>query len=237
VDARQPLTPQAERRLEVMRTLDHLGAGFTLASHDMDIRGAGNLLGDEQSGHIKDIGVELYQHMLENAIATAKAVASDSPPPPSEWMPQLNLGVAVQIPEDYVRDLDTRMSLYQRIAHLPDAAAAEALAVEMIDRFGRLPEEVSNLLALVDLKRLCRAAGVVQVDVGSKGIVIGFHHDAKPDPLPILNMVQDSKGAIKLRPDEKLVFLKALPDAPSRLQATKTTLGQLAALLAGAGCG
>ena len=154
------LSAAAEKRLTVMQTLDTLGAGFTLASHDLDIRGAGNLLGDEQSGHIREVGIELYQQMLEDAVADIRAGEGRRTGQERDWTPNISLGLPVLIPEDYVRDLPVRLGLYRRIGALASDAETEAMAAELVDRFGSMPKEVENLLGVVALKRACRDAGV-----------------------------------------------------------------------------
>ena len=169
--ASKTLTTTAQRRLEVMQTLDQLGAGFTLASHDMDIRGAGNLLGEEQSGHVREVGIELYQHMLEEAVAASRSGADQTEAAREEWTPQITIGTPVLIPETYVADLSVRLGLYRRIAALVDRREIDAFAAELIDRFGPLPPEVDNLLEIIAIKRLCRDAGVEKVDAGPKGAV------------------------------------------------------------------
>ncbi|MCH8953372.1 MAG: transcription-repair coupling factor, partial [Proteobacteria bacterium] len=149
-EPRKPLTPQAERRLKVLGSLDTLGAGFALASHDLDIRGAGNLLGEEQSGHIREVGFELYQDMLEEAIARIRAGQAGVPVEAGEtWAPQINLGVPVLIPETYVPDLDVRLGLYRRLSNLASRTEMEGFAAELHDRFGKLPGEVETLLRVV----------------------------------------------------------------------------------------
>src|SRR5262249_42557816 len=163
------LSAAAEKRLTVMQTLDTLGAGFTLASHDLDIRGAGNLLGDEQSGHIREVGIELYQQMLEDAVADIRA-GEGRRTEERDWTPNISLGLPVLIPEDYVRDLPVRLGLYRRIGALASDAETEAMAAELVDRFGSLPKEVENLLGVVALKRACREAGVEKLDAGPKGM-------------------------------------------------------------------
>ncbi len=166
----KPLSPNALRRLEVMQTLDTLGAGFTLASHDLDIRGAGNLLGEEQSGHIREVGIELYQQMLEEAVAEAqrRGLARMPADRGEGWTPQINLGMPVLIPEAYVADLDVRLGLYRRIGRPGGPDEIEAFAAELIDRFGPLPEEVDNLLQIMTIKQLCRQAGVEKVDAARR---------------------------------------------------------------------
>ena len=167
---RKPLTPQAERRLKVLGSLDTLGAGFTLASHDLDIRGAGNLLGEEQSGHIREVGFELYQEMLEEAIARIRSgeIGADVDTDDG-WSPQINLGVPVLIPDDYVPDLDVRLGLYRRLATLTTKTELEGFAAELHDRFGKLPSEVETLLRIVRVKAMCRQAGIERMDTGPKG--------------------------------------------------------------------
>ena len=227
--ADRKLTATAQKRLEVMQALDNLGAGFTLASHDLDIRGAGNLLGDEQSGHIREVGIELYQQMLEEAVAELKAgegkAVSDR-----DWTPQINLGMAVLIPDQYVRDLPVRLGLYRRIGALASDAESEALAAELVDRFGPLPGEVENLLAVVGIKRLCREAGVEKLDAGPKGLVVQFRGNAFRDPVGLVGWLQKQRGLAKLRPDHKLVVTRDLADTAARVRLAREVLGALAAL-------
>src|SRR6187549_483198 len=167
------LNEVAEKRLKVLSDLDSLGAGFQLASHDLDIRGAGNLLGDEQSGHIREVGYELYQSMLEEAIMDAKAGGMASRP--RDFSPQITVDAPIMIPEEYVPDLDLRMGLYRRLNDLDEQDGIEAFAAEMIDRFGPLPEEVQHLLKTISLKLLCRAACIEKIDAGEKAVVFSFH--------------------------------------------------------------
>ncbi len=219
------LTPAAEKRLEVMQTLDTLGAGFTLASHDLDIRGAGNLLGDEQSGHIREIGVELYQRMLEDAVAEARG----RPPKADDgWTPQINLGAAVLIPDGYVADLDARLGLYRRIAGLEAQGEIDAFAAELIDRFGPLPTAVENLLRIVAIKRLCRAAGVEKLEAGPKGATVSFRDDAIADPAGLVRLIEKEAGRARLRPDHKLVWRRDWRDAQSRLAGAQRLIRELA---------
>ena len=211
------LTPVAQRRLEVMQTLDQLGAGFTLASHDLDIRGAGNLLGDEQSGHIKEVGVELYQHMLEDAVAAARSGIDEIGDAPGDWTPQITIGTPVLIPETYVADLNVRLGLYRRIAELVDRREIDAFAAELIDRFGALPAEVDNLLEIIAIKRLCRDAGIEKVDAGPKGAVLTFREGKVANPAALVEFIQKQNGTAKLRPDQKLVLMRAWDDTKVRV--------------------
>ncbi len=201
----QQLTEGAEKRLRVLQSLDSLGAGFQLASHDLDIRGGGNLLGDEQSGHIKEIGVELYQQMLEDAVAELKEGGGREIADARGWSPQINAGVAVLIPDEYVPDLNVRLSLYRRISDAERVEEREQLAAEMIDRFGPLPSEAEQLLRVVTIKGLCRQAGVSRFDIGPKGAVLHFFADEFANPMGLVSLVQRNAGGWKIRPDHKLV--------------------------------
>lgn len=225
------LNPQAQRRLEVMETLDTLGAGFQLASHDMDIRGAGNLLGDQQSGHIREIGVELYQQMLEEAVAAVRAGHSDLDDMPQEaWSPQINIGTSFLIPETYVADLSVRMSLYRRLNDLREHTDIEGFAAELIDRFGTLPQEVENLLDIVNIKNMCKKAGVSRVDAGAKGTVVEFHNNTPPNVQGLMQWMQEQRGIVKLRPDQRISIARAWEKAPERLKGVKALVKSLADL-------
>ena len=196
------LTPAASRRLEVMQTLDTLGAGFSLATHDLDIRGAGNLLGDEQSGQVREVGVELYQRMLEEAIVAAR---DDGGTTEEAWSPQITIGTSVLIPDCYVKDLTVRLGLYRRLSNLADGNDIDAFAAELIDRFGTLPEEVENLLEVISVKQLCRRAGVEKLDAGPKGAVLSFRNNAFANPEALIGYIQTHHATIKLRPDQRVV--------------------------------
>jgi len=211
------LSEIAEKRLKVIGDLDSLGAGFQLASHDLDLRGAGNLLGDEQSGHIKEVGSELYQSMLEDAILEVRAGAAGIEPKRAGPSPQITLDAPIMIPEDYVPDLTVRMALYRRMNDAEEQGAVEALAAEMIDRFGPLPEPTANLLKLIEIKRQAIEANVSKIDVGAKGALVSFHEDSFPDPLGLIAYVERLKGTARLRPDNKLVIQREWSNPASRL--------------------
>jgi transcription-repair coupling factor (superfamily II helicase) len=219
------LTAQAERRLKVLQSLDTLGAGFQLASHDLDIRGAGNLLGDEQSGHIKEVGFELYQQMLEEAVASLKAGIVE--PVADRWSPQITIGTPVLIPEDYVADLSVRLNLYRRLADLEDEREIDAFGAEMADRFGPLPDEVRHLLATVVLKALCRRANVAKIEAGPKGAVISFRDDRFANPEGLIAFIREHGRDAKVRPDMKLVLLDAWDKPLDRLKGTTAILRRL----------
>lgn len=226
------LTQTAEKRLDVMQTLDQLGAGFQLASHDMDIRGAGNLLGEEQSGHIKEVGVELYQHMLEEAVTAARAGSSVIEDAPDQWTPQIALGTPVLIPDTYIEDLSLRLSLYRRASTLLDRAEIDGFAAELVDRFGPLPPEVDNLLRVIQIKRLCRQAGVEKVDAGPKGAVLSFRHNDFADPAKLVGFIQRQSGTAKLRPDHKLVYMRGWERPEERIDGVQRLMEQLADMAA-----
>ncbi len=214
--ANRQMTEGAEKRLKVLSDLDSLGAGFQLASHDLDIRGAGNLLGDEQSGHIREVGFELYQSMLEEAILEAKAggiVAARK----ADLSPQITVDAPILIPEDYVPDLDLRMSLYRRINEFDDAERIEAFGAELIDRFGPLPDPTENLLTLMSIKLNARDAHIAKIDVGAKGALVSFWNDSFPNLPGLLAYVDRLKGTARLRPDNKLSITRDWASDKARL--------------------
>ena len=213
--ADRSITEAAQKRLQVLADLDSLGAGFQLASHDLDIRGAGNLLGDEQSGHIKEVGFELYQSMLEDAIVELKAGGG---PRAEEFSPQISIDAPILIPEHYVPDLDLRMGLYRRLGDLEDRRAIDEFAAELIDRFGALPAETANLLRIVEVKLNCKAGCIAKLDLGPRGAVVTFADSGFPDLPGLLAYMERLKGAAKLRPDSKLVVARNWPTPEARLE-------------------
>ncbi len=219
------ITPQAQKRLEVLQSLDTLGAGFQLASHDLDLRGAGNLLGDEQSGHIREVGYELYQQMLNETIAALKAGGGEAVE--ETWSPLITLGTPVTIPEHYVEDLDLRLQLYRRLATLDDEAEIESFAAEMIDRFGPMPDEVNQLMVLVGVKALCRHAHVEKVEAGPKGIIVGFRNNSFANPAGLVRYIAKQGSDAKVRPDMKIVFIGDFERAKDRLDGARKILRDL----------
>ncbi len=225
------LTKNATKRLEVMQTLDTLGAGFTLASHDMDIRGFGNLVGEEQSGHIKEVGIELYQQMLEEAVAALKADSGQRSAISEEgFSPTINLGISVLIPEEYVNDLQLRLGLYRRVAAMDTEEEISSFAAELVDRFGDMPEEVSHLITTLNLKLLCRKANIERVDTGAKGAVISFHNNYFPKPEALLKHIERNPRRLKFRPDQKLVFTHEFKDLNDKISSVKKLLLELIGL-------
>jgi transcription-repair coupling factor (superfamily II helicase) len=226
VPANRTLTATAERRLKVLQSLDTLGAGFQLASHDLDIRGAGNLLGEEQSGHIKEVGYELYQQMLEEAVAQLKAGVADEETE-EQWSPSITIGTPVMIPESYVPDLQLRLGLYKRLSTLERDDEIEAFGAELIDRFGPLPEEVDQLLKLVAIKALCRRANVEKVEAGPKGLIVAFRDNAFANPEGLIAYVAGEGTLAKVRPDMRIVFIQDMDTAEARLKGTARVLRDL----------
>ncbi len=227
------LTPTAQARLEVISSLDTLGAGFQLASHDMELRGGGNLLGEEQSGHIREVGVELFQQMLEEAVQEAQSgidsdkILAEMGVPVGDWSPTINLGLSVLIPEYYVTDLPLRMQLYRRASNLHDVGESESFAAELIDRFGPLPDEVNNLLAMVTLKRLCKQCNILRFDAGERGAVISLKDNTFPNPAALIAYIQKNPIAIRIRPDQKLVVARSWGNPQQRLKGARTILDEL----------
>ena len=215
------LSEIAEKRLKVLGDLDSLGAGFQLASHDLDIRGAGNLLGDEQSGHIREVGFELYQSMLEDAIMAAKAGEMGLEKAQDAFSPQITVDAPIMIPEDYVPDLAVRMALYRRLNQANDKSEIEAMAAEMIDRFGDLPAPTQNLVKLIEIKHQAIEANIAKIDVGARGTLVTFHKDDFPDGPGLIAYVDrlnaSGQETAKLRPDMKLVINRAWSSPESRL--------------------
>ncbi|MCF1471500.1 transcription-repair coupling factor [Agrobacterium vitis] len=221
------LTTSAERRLKVLQSLDTLGAGFQLASHDLDIRGAGNLLGEEQSGHIKEVGFELYQQMLEEAVAEVKG---EDEVVDSGWSPQIQVGTSVMIPDEYVPDLHLRLGLYRRLGELTELNDIDGFGAELIDRFGPLPAEVQNLLKVVYVKALCRKANVEKLEAGPKGVVVQFRNKLFPNPAALVGFIAKQGSMAKIRPDHSVFLTRDLPTPEKRLAGAATIMAQLAEL-------
>jgi transcription-repair coupling factor (superfamily II helicase) len=222
------LTPAAEKRLKVLQSLDTLGAGFSLASHDLDIRGAGNLLGEEQSGHIKEVGFELYQSMLEEAVAGLKG--GKSAELEDQWSPRISLGTSVLIPEAYVPDLSVRLGLYRRLSEVTSGSEIESFAAELLDRFGALPEEVQHLLDIVQIKALCRRAGVSDIDAGPRGALITFRDNNFANPEGLISLITQEAKRMRLQPDHKIVVKGDWLEPEDRLKGTRAFMRQLAEL-------
>ncbi len=229
------MSAQAVRRLEVMQSLDSLGAGFTLASHDMDIRGFGNLVGDEQSGHVKEVGIELYQQMLSEAVAQARAdkalnVGEAVHETPTDWSPQLSLGLSIFIPEEYVEDLSLRLSLYRRASKLNSEAEIESFAAELVDRFGKIPPEVEHLFATIGLKCLCKEAGIAKIDTGPKGAVLHFQAGAVKKPEALIGFIHRHSKKMKMRPDNSVFYASEWSNDAQKLSDIKQLINNIKSL-------
>lgn len=188
------ISKNAERRLRVIQNLEKLGAGFSLASYDMDIRGAGNILGEEQSGHIKEIGIELYQKMLKNALEQTS----------EEEDIRINLNLPVLIPDTYITDSEERISYYQRISSSKTKEELFEVKRELEDRFGIVPKETLNLLYVVDMKNRCRSLGVTGIDMGPSGSIITFSNPTSIDR--ILEICRESKGLARIKQNNKVLL-------------------------------
>jgi transcription-repair coupling factor (superfamily II helicase) len=226
--ANRMIAPMAERRLKVLQSLDELGAGFQLASHDLDLRGAGNLLGEEQSGHIKEVGFELYQQMLEEAVAELKG---EDEVRDTGWSPQIFVGTPVMIPEDYVPDLHLRLGLYRRLGEITDLSEIDDFGAELIDRFGPMPTEVQHLLKIVYIKALCRTANVEKLDAGPKGVVVQFRDKQFPNPAGLVQHIARLGNQAKIRPDHSVVFIRELPTPEKRLGGAAVIMNKLAEIV------
>lgn len=226
------LTPIAEKRLNILQALNQLGAGFSLANHDLDIRGAGNILGMEQSGHIKDVGIALYHHLLEEEINRLKAGESngDENTPvvkTSEWSVQITTGVPIIIPESYVADLGVRLGLYKRIGNLKTVEEIDDMREELIDRFGAIPDEVENLLKTVEIKQICALCNIERIEAGAKGILLTFHNNTFKNVANLMTFISQQLGAIKVRPDQKLFIERDLTSYKVRLETIKKYVRKL----------
>ncbi|MGJ8622435.1 MAG: transcription-repair coupling factor [Yoonia sp.] len=228
---RQKLTDAAQKRLRVLGSIDTLGAGFTLASQDLDIRGAGNLLGEEQSGQMREVGYELYQQMLEDQINAIRSGQAEGIIDDGQWAPQINLGVPVLIPDDYVPDLDVRLGLYRRLSDLTTKVELEGFAAELIDRFGTLPREVNTLMLVVRIKAMCKRAGIAKLDAGPKGATIQFHNDKFASPKGLVEFIGAQKGMAKVK-DNKIVVRRDWDRERDKIQGAFNIARDLAQKLA-----
>ena len=218
------LLNKSQQRLDVIKTLDNLGAGFSLASYDMDIRGSGNLLGDEQSGQIKEVGVELYQDMLKDAVSSYK---DGNKKIEDIWSPSISLGLPILIPENYVYDLPTRMSLYRKAGELNSSDDINIFTEELFDRFGPPPEEVNNLLMTLMIKNRCLHNKINIIDAGPKGVLVGFKNNFFKNTDKLLEWISKKAGQVKIRPDEKLFLQKKMISRDEKFNAVLTLIEEL----------
>ncbi|MBF0185148.1 MAG: transcription-repair coupling factor [Magnetococcales bacterium] len=205
------LTEDARKRLEALETLGDLGAGFSLATHDLEIRGAGNILGDEQSGQIREVGFELYNQMLRDAIqglANQAAATEVAPERVEEILPNISLHVSTHIPNDFVPDVHQRLTLYKRIAELNSGEEISEMRSELLDRFGPLPESIMNLLRLVGIKRSCRQLKILKLEAGPKGATLQFHPQPAVNPQAIIELIQQGGGSVTFNHQSNTLAVK-----------------------------
>jgi transcription-repair coupling factor (superfamily II helicase) len=221
------MTADAVKRLEAIESLEDLGAGFTLATHDLEIRGAGELLGDEQSGQMQEIGFALYREMLEHAVKAIKEGKTPALDGPLHQGPELNLHIAALIPEDYMPDVHLRLTLYKRIAAAPDVPSLRELQVEMIDRFGLLPEYAKNLFAIAELKLQAKELGLKKVDIGPGGGSVVFAPDTRVEVATLLRYVQTNSKTHRFDGAQKIRFVLKLERDNERLAAADKLMSAL----------
>lgn len=225
------LTPIAEKRLNILQALNQLGAGFSLANHDLDIRGAGNILGIEQSGHIKDVGIALYHHLLENEINRIRSGYTEDdatkPTGSTDWSVQILTGVPIIIPEKYVTDLGVRLGLYKRIGNLKTSEEINDMREELIDRFGAIPPEVENLIKTVEIKQLCYLANISRIEAGAKGFLITFNQNTFKNVDRLMDFIAKQCGVVKVRPDQRLFIERNLENYKIRLETIKKYVSKL----------
>lgn len=222
------MTADAEKRLAALESLEELGAGFTLATHDMEIRGAGELLGEAQSGQIEAIGFALYNELLERAVHALRSGKVPDFELGGDSGSEIELHLPALIPDDYLPDVHARLTLYKRIASAGDDDALRDLQVEMIDRFGLLPQAAKNLFAIAGLKLRAAALGVRKLDLGVAGGRVTFQPRPEIDPATIIHLVQRQPRVYKLDGQDKLRIAMELPEAADRLRAADELLETLA---------
>ncbi|HEX6590923.1 MAG TPA: transcription-repair coupling factor [Moraxellaceae bacterium] len=221
------MTGDAEKRLEAIAQADDLGAGFSLASHDLEIRGAGELLGEEQSGNINTVGFTLYMEMLERAVKAIKAGKTPNLDQPLELATEVNLRISALIPDEYLPDVHNRLMLYKRISNAKTQDELDELQVEMIDRFGLLPDPVKNLFAVTAVKLEAEGLGIRKIDVGPSGGRLEFSSETRIDPMRLVKLIQTQPKRYKLEGGDKLRFALPSEDATQRFEVTRVVLGAL----------
>ena len=226
---KRAITADAVKRLEAIESLEDLGAGFMLASHDLEIRGAGELLGDEQSGQIHEIGFSLYTELLERAVKALKSGQTPELEKPMHHGTEIDLGIPALIPDDYLPDVHTRLILYKRIANAENPEELKELQVEMIDRFGLLPDQTKNLFAVTGLKLKATPMGVKKIEAGPQGGRLLFEAEPDIDPMKLIQLIQSHPAQYKLDGQEKFRFIGPMESREDRLRAVEYLLGQIAA--------
>jgi transcription-repair coupling factor (superfamily II helicase) len=219
-EQRNKMTKQGEKRLKILANINSLGQGFSLASQDLDIRGAGNLLGEEQSGEIREVGYELYQSMLKKEIDSIKDKQTTISQEINDFIPQIDLNVPMLIPENYVKDLVSRLSLYRELALLKTDAELNEFSERIIDRFGSFPSEVDILIKVSSIKNLCVSTGINMLKVGQNRILVGFHENKFSNPTKLMEFIQKNNSFIKVKED-KIVITKIFENNNKKLDFIK----------------
>ena len=227
VPEKRSMTPDARKRLEAISSLEELGAGFTLATHDLEIRGAGELLGSEQSGQINQIGFSLYSDMLARAVAALQNGEEPDLDQPLRHGVEIELHVSALIPESYLADVQARLTLYKRIASAADSAGLRELQVEMIDRFGLLPGAVKNLFEVAELKLLAEKIGIDKLDFGAQGGRLVFSENTAADPAVVIQLMQESLGRCMMQGPQKLRITAQEEDDRERFKESRQLLEKL----------
>ncbi len=200
------LKDNSKKRLSIINSSDALGSGFNIASQDLEIRGGGSIIGEEQSGFIREIGTELYHQMLEEEITLQKQKISNEYKAKNIFQPTIRIPEEIFIPEDYIDDLDLRLSIYKRISNINDNKELSSLIIELRDRFGKVPKQLENLFSLIELKILCLKYNIDQLEFSRKGIVIGFYKNLPTNPKKLLDLSMIRNNKYILRPDQKIFY-------------------------------
>ena len=223
------MTKDAQKRLEALESLDNLGAGFILATHDLEIRGAGELLGSEQSGQIESIGFSLYMELLESAVKAMKEGREPSLDELTQQQVEIDLRVPALLPDDYLGDVNMRLSFYKRIAGAENKSALDELKVELIDRFGLLPEATKNLMQIAELRAIAKQLKVIKIDATANGGFVEFNPTADLDPMKFLNLIKEKPAVYKFDGPTKFRFNCNLEQAKVRLEFVMNLLNSLLA--------
>jgi transcription-repair coupling factor (superfamily II helicase) len=233
LDNKHKIADESRKKLEVMQNLDALGVGFSIASHDMDIRGSGNLLGDEQSGHVKETGVELYQQMLVETIEKIKNNEEFSTDDIQSFEKNITikLGISLLIPEDYMPDLSLRMSFYKKISYIKNNQDRENLINEMTDRFGKIPQEILNLFEVALLKNLCQKVGVENLEISQDGFIVAFKNNKFAGAEKLMKMIFENKNKMRLVSGQKLLFVTNYKTLEEKINCAQDILKKLQNLL------
>ncbi|OKY25318.1 transcription-repair coupling factor [Thalassotalea sp. PP2-459] len=221
------MTKDAKKRLDAIASLEDLGAGFTLATHDLEIRGAGELLGEDQSGSMNQVGFSLYMEMLDQAVNALKEGKQPSLDQVLATQTEVDLRVPALLPDDYIFDVSLRLSLYKRIASCKNKAELDDVQIELIDRFGLLPQAAKNLIHIAKLKIKAQNIGIARIDAGPAGGSIEFSENTRVDPMFIISLIQQQPSVFKMDGANKLKFIRETEDTASRFTLISSILADL----------